>query len=422
MPHPFLGIGFTSPLFSKFFREETEELLELTTKSDTTSYQINVTSSGSTWTYKVDWGDGNIENFTESNTGSSRPSHTYSSAGVYEIKFTPTGSTTTLFFNTQSGERSKITMVDGVGSSEWTSFGTAGNLFTSHVNITSISSSLDTSNCAIWYGAFYLNDSLTPFPLLDTSSATNIEYALLGCTSLTSFPLIDTSNVTTMKQTWQGCINLTSFPPIDTSSVVNTGGDGTSTGFYFTWYNCTGLTSFPVIDTSNATQLPGTWDTCSGLTSFPVIDTSNVTNMQQTWQNCSGLTSFPILNYTNVTSFLFAWRNCSSLTSFTGAFGAGLIRFGSAWNGCTALADFSANAFDNVDADNTHHFYLSFTNCPNLTPQSIENILVSLETSGAINASLGLGGTTPGESTWTSAAVTAKASLVSRGWTIDSNA
>ena len=191
MPHPFLGIGFTSPLFSKFSREETEALLELTTKSDTTSYSISVSSTGSGWTYQVDWGDGNIENLDDTTL---TPSHTYSSAGVYEIKFTPTGSTTTLFFNqSQSSERYKVRNVDGVGSSEWTSVGTNGNLFQFHTNLTSVSSSLDTSNCTIWYGAFYNNDVLTPFPLLDTSSATMLDYTWHGNDGLTSFPLIDLS-------------------------------------------------------------------------------------------------------------------------------------------------------------------------------------------------------------------------------------
>lgn len=418
MPHPFLGIGFTSPLFSKFFREETEALLELTTTSVTTSYQIVIGSPGSTWTYKVDWGDGNIENLDNSITV---PSHTYSSAGAYEIKFTPTGSTTTLTFAIPQAQQTKLAAADGRGSSEWTSFGQNGNLFQFNTNLTSVSSSLDTSNCTIWYGAFYDCNILTPFPLLDTSSATNIEYSFVDCNSLTKFPLIDTSNVTTMKFAWYQCSGLTSFPSIDTSSVVSTGGDGTSTGFYATWAFCRGLTSFPVIDVSSATKLQATWYECNDLTSFPVIDISNITAISQAWTACSSLTSFPILNYTNVEKLLLAWSACTGLTSFTAVFSSAAYEFNQTWSGCTALADFSANAFDSVLTTGLT-FFKAFHDCPNLTPQSIENILVSLETSGAINASLGLGGTTPGESTWTSAAVTAKASLVSRGWTIDSNA
>ena len=422
MPHPFLGIGFTSPLFSKFDREETEALLELTTKSDTTSYQIYVSSTGSGWTYQVDWGDGNIENFDDSTL---TPSHTYSSAGVYEIKIYPTGSTTTLFFNqTQSSERSKITMVDGVGSSEWTSFGTAGNLFQFHTNLTSVSSSLDTSNCAIWYGSFFQCFNLTPFPLLDTSSATNMDYTWYQNTSLTSFPLIDTSNVTTMQYAWGGCSGLTSFPPIDTSSVVSTGGNGTATGFYVTWINCSGLTSFPVIDVSSATKLQATWYGCSGLTSFPAIDTSTITIFQQSWYGCSSLTSFPAIDTSSGTNFFMTWYGCSGLTSFpdlttvnSTPFSAATT-FNSCWRGCTNLADFPSGVFDGCTATN---FFNAFYDCPSLTADSIENILMDINGANTSNGLLGFGGTTPGESTWTAVALFAKGELVSRGWTIDSN-
>ena len=425
MPHPFLGIGFTSPLFSKFDREETEALLELTTKSDTTSYQIDVTSTGSEWYYQIDWGDGNIQDFDDSDP---TPSHTYSSAGVYEIKIYPTQApdglteTTTLFFNqTQSSERNKITNVDGVGSSEWTSIGTAGNLFQYHENLTSVSSSLDTSNATIWYGAFFRCLELTPFPLLDTSSATNVEFTWYQNQSLTSFPLIDTSNVTTMRSTWGYCSELTSFPPIDTSSVVSTGGNGTHTGFYATWAGCSKLTSFPTINVSSATKLIATWYQCSGLTSFPeTIDVSGIFNFQQAWYGCTSLTSFPTLTYTNGLTFILTWA-ASGLTSFPKTSSStfpSAVTMRRAWKGCSALADIPPGLFDNCPSVT---FFEAFNDCPVLTPQSIENILVSIESNNTSNGTLGLAGTTAGESTWTSAALTAKASLVSRGWTIQTN-
>ena len=419
MPHPFLGIGFTSPLFSKFSREETKALLELTTKSDVTDFQLEVTSTGSTWTYQVDWGDGSIENFTESNVGiNDRPSHTYSSAGVYEIKFIPTGSTTTLIFSIL--EKEKITMVDGVGSSEWTEFGLNGTLLSFASNLNSVSSSLDTSNVTRWYGSFYKNSSLTPFPLLDTSSATFMEYVWYENTSLTSFPLIDTSNVTTLTQCWANCTELTSFPSIDTSSVVSTGGDGTATGFYGTWYNCNKLTSFPIIDVSSATSLEQTWRLCSSLTSFPDIDTSNITNFKHTWQQCSGLTSFPSLNFQNGELFIFTWYQCSGMTAFPGSSQgfSSATDFMGAWDGCTNLADFAPDVFDGCSCTD---FTGSFYNCSSLTPQSIENILTSIDSNNTSNGTLGFGGTTPGESTWTTAALTAKANLVTRNWTVISN-
>lgn len=360
MPHPFLGIGFTSPLFSKFDREETEALLELTTTSDTNFYQMIITSTGdgnNQWNYQIDWGDGNIEDFDET-TGS--PGHAYSSPGVYEIKINPVAPTDHLFFQAMSTEFEKITMVDGTGSPYWTSM---ANGFAFHNQITSVSSSLDTSNATIWYGTFFQCRNLTPFPLLDTSSADLMEYVWYDCTSLTSFPLIDTSNVTTMTQCWAHCTELTSFPS---------------------------------------------------------IDTSNITLFDQTWQGCSGLTSFPSLNFQNGESFRFTWYNCSGMTAFSGSSQgfSSATDFTGAWESCINLADFASNVFDGCSCTD---FYGAFNNCSSLTPQSIENILTSIDSNNTSSGSILMGGTTPGESTWTTAALTAKANLVARSWTIISN-
>ena len=67
-------------------------------------------------------------------------------------------------------------------------------------------------------------------------------------------------------------------------------------------------------------------------------------------------------------------------------------------------------------------FLGAFTNCA-LTAASIENILTSLVTNGQSTIQLSLnGGTNAGASTWTTAANTAYATLISRGWTISRNA
>ena len=91
-------------------------------------------------------------------------------------------------------------------------------------------------------------------------------------------------NVTNFNSAWTNCQSLTSFPLLDTSSV---------TSFRFAWLSCTSLTSFPLIDTSSGTDFTYAWSFCSSLTSFPLINTSSSTSFQQTWDNCSSLTSFP---------------------------------------------------------------------------------------------------------------------------------
>jgi hypothetical protein len=57
-------------------------------------------------------------------------------------------------------------------------------------------------------------------------------------------------------------------------------------------------------------------------------------------------------------------------------------------------------------------------NCA-LTAQSIENILVSINTANTSNGNLGLsGGTNAVKTSWTANANTAYDALVARGWTI----
>ena len=141
-------------------------------------------------------------------------------------------------------------------------------------------------------------NSLTSFPLLNTSSATNFNSAWRNCTSLASFPALDTSSATSFGSAWNGCSSLTSLPAITTSSVTN---------FSQAWQNCSSLTSFPALDTSSGTSFSSAWRDCNSLTSFPLIATSSGTSFSQTWRNCSSLTSFPLINTSSGMNFFYAW-------------------------------------------------------------------------------------------------------------------
>jgi hypothetical protein len=75
-----------------------------------------------------------------------------------------------------------------------------------------------------------------------------------------------------------------------------------------------------------------------------------------------------------------------------------------------ATGTLSSNAFENA-----------WSGCA-LTAQSIENILVSLDTNGASNIALGIdGGTNAHTSTWSAAANAAWLSLDAKGWNITQN-
>ena len=128
------------------------------------------------------------------------------------------------------------------------------------------------------------------------------------------------------------------------------------------------------------------WQSCSSLTSFPLIDTSSGTSFTSAWEGCISLTSFPLLNTSSGTSFFRTWFNCSSLTSFP------------------------ANAFDTNIATN----YSNSFSTTNLSTQSIDDILVSLVTSGVNNGTFDQSGG-QGPSATGQNAIT---NLTNRGWTI----
>ncbi len=292
-------------------------------------------------------------------------------------------------------------------------FGNITNLYQTWYNcssLTGFSSLPDFSSVTNFQSTWYGCSSLTSFPQIDTSSGTIFTYAWQNCSALTSFPQIDTSSGINFSETWRGCSALTSFPLIDTSS---------TTSLTYTWSECTNLASFPLIDTSNATVLEGSWRFCSSLTSFPLIDTSKVTNLGGAWWGCS-LTSVPLIDTSSCTSFGYTW-NGNDFTTFPALDFSSGTSFRNFLNGCNSLADFPANMFDTTGTLSSNAFDYGFRNCA-LTAQSIENILVSLDTNGASNIELSIdAGTNAGQSTWTAAANTAYTNLINKGWTITFN-
>jgi len=208
---------------------------------------------------------------------------------------------------------------------------------------------------------------------------------------ITSVALVSDLGVgTDLTSAWFGANNMTTFDAASgvTSSVIN---------FTNTWLNCTSLTSFPLINTSSGTNFQNAWYNCPSLTSFPLIDTSSGTNLASAWAYCTSLTSFPLIDTSSGTTFFNSWGSCYNLASFP------------------------ANMFDTTGTLILSAFNSTWTNCA-LTAQSIENILVSLDTNGATGIILSInGGANAGQSSWTAAATTAYNNLIAKGWTITAN-
>ena len=368
--------------------------------SNDDQFTIPTSTSGITqaFNYDIETSDGQTITGVTGNT-----TITFPSAGTYDIKIS--GSFPKCYFN-NGGDKAKLLDIKNFGiyalgsTSQERAFHGCSNM---DISATDIGHFENVNNFFVaWSGC----SNLTSFPLIDTSSATSFNNTWYNCSSLTSFPLIDTSNVTDFSRAWGDCRSLTSFPLIDTSSGTNFG-SGFNTG---AWHRCLSLTSFPLIDTSNAITISNAWNSCSNLTSFPLIDTSSVTNFSQCWAFCGSLTSFPLIDTSSGTNFQQTWLSNGSLTSFPLIDTSSGTIFDRAWSVCSSLTSFPANAFDSNIATN----YLSAFTSTNLTTQSIDDILVSLDTSGVSNGTFAQSGG-QGRSYNSNAAVS---SLIAKGWTL----
>jgi len=164
----------------------------------------------------------------------------------------------------------------------------------------------------------------------------------------------------------------------------------------------------------NVTDMTFAFNNCFSLASLPLINTSSVSDFSQTFRNCSGLLSFPSINTSSGTLFFRTWRDCVNLPSFPLIDTSSATTLFESWVNCNALASFPANAFDTNIATNYSN---AFANT-NLTTQSIDDILVSLVTSGVSNGTFDQSKGQAPSATGQNAITT----LLGRGWTIATTA
>jgi hypothetical protein len=140
------------------------------------------------------------------------------------------------------------------------------------------------------------------------------------------------------------------------------------------------------------------------------------TSQQNAFYGCSNLviSATDMGNFENVTNFSYAWFGCLSLTSFPLIDTSSGITFDYTWATCSNLVEFPSNSFDTNIATNYTSAFL-FTK---LSTQSIDNILVSLYTSGRTNGTFTQSG---GVNRPSITGLTAKANLIAKGWTVITN-
>lgn len=161
-----------------------------------------------------------------------------------------------------------------------------------------------------------------------------------------------------------------------------------------------------------STSQNGAFFGCSNLI-ISATDTGyfeNVTNFTAIFRNCSSITSFPQINTSSGNDFSLSFFGMTSLNTFpTLNFNSSTI-FNQSWRNSALLNSFPSNLFNNSIATNYSDAFTS----TNLSQSSIDNVLVSIDISGSINGNFRqTGGSTP-----SATGLTAKANLITKGWTV----
>ena len=197
-------------------------------------------------------------------------------------------------------------------------------------------------------------------------NATNISYMFSNCTNLIQIPNLDTSNATDMSGMFYKCSSLTTIPTLNTSNVKQ---------IAVMFQGCTSLTSLPITNLGNATNISSICRDCSSLTEIPQFDTSKVTNFQNAFLGCSSITSLPLFNTSSVTNMGSAFSSCSNLTEIPQFDTSNVTNMSNMFNGDTNLVTIPILNTSKATCNNM------IENCPNLSDESLNNVLYMLANS-----------------------------------------
>ena len=339
-------------------------------------------ASGGIYGGTINWGDG----ATTTITAAGNYSKEYATASTYKIKIK--GAFHGINFNNAGTSKNLVTRVKISPKTR-----SLVNSFFGCSNLAIVTGSIPNGVTTISY-AWY-NNQLTSWTIAIPSSVTGIVSAWQN-NQLTSWTIAIPSSVTSIFAAWYNN-RLTSWTIAIPSSVTNI-----SNAWAFNL-----LTSWTIAIPSSVTNVSQAWQN-NQLTSWTIAIPSSVTTISYAWA-LNRLTSWTIAIPNSVTNISYAWA-FNQLTSWTIAIPSSVTNVSYAWQNNTTLANFAANIFNGCLCTN---FTNAFTNT-GLNQQSIDNILVSINSNNTSNGTFNQsGGSAP--SATGQAAITA---MRSRGWTI----
>lgn len=238
-------------------------------------------------------------------------------------------------------------------------------------NLISISE-LNTGNTINMTAIFQSCESLINVPSIDTNNVTNMSYMFGHCYSLQSVSLFNTNNVTNMTAMFNHCNKITTIPLLDSSKVTNMSS---------MFNGCTNLITIPELNTSKVTDMGYMFKGCSSLTTIPLLDMASVTIAYYMFEGCSSLAEIPKLDISNVYTLFSTFKDCTNLISIPELDTHNVTVWAETFANCTSLT--SVPELDTSKAS----LRATFKNCPNLSNESLNNILQMCINSNAASAS-----------------------------------
>jgi len=332
--------------------------------------------------YTVDWGDGNIINYTSG----TKASHTYNYFDANlnntngNVSFIDTGDLVLRsnhgYANTYTVSFANITTTTGITiDTQYYVINANTNYFqlSNTVGGSAVTLTNDGTGAILSYKQAIIK--VTP------QAGANITQALLQSRNSTTYPIpyetgfldigCSIPNVSSSSNFGIGTENLNSasaavsMSNLERVSIFDYG-TLTSTQYLFTY--CSELRSVPLFNTSNVTTFYGMFWNCYNIQTIPLFNTANVVNMTQTLGFCNSLQSAPAWDLTKVTVTNGMFIGCSNL-KFVPAYNTPALQdMTSMFNSCSNLK--SVPLFNTVNATSMSSL---FYNCFNLVEVPLFN-------------------------------------------------
>ena len=288
---------------------------------------------------------------------------------------------------------------------------------------------LNTSNVTNMYWMFGNCTNLGSVPNFDTKNVESMTTMFDGCINFSICPNFDISNVTQMSYTFRNCKSLEEIPNFNTINVINMYGTFMYSGIKyipnwdysnviytentFFWcenikyvnnlylnssIDCTrmfsldrNLISVDNLFIPNCVNMVNMFHGCNNLLYVNFLNTDSIYNCVNAFTSCDNLIYVNNLNLHNVSNTFYMFSYCDNLKSIhtVDSNTYKLKLMGSMFRNCTNLENIPIFNLSNLGYRiYGYYFDYSFTNCYNLSNNSLYNIIKSVSVLNAYTTNI----------------------------------